>query len=97
VIEWDPAVLFALNGAEAMPDPLVATAIDAVKLENAPEAPEPGAENVTLMPANALPELFNTVTDGAIGNAVLTAALCGVVPALAVIAGTFVNENAALG
>jgi len=80
-----------------MPDPLVATAIEAVKLGNVPEAPEPGAENVTVTPANALPELFNTVTAGAIGNVVLTATLCGVVPAFAVIAGTFVDENVALG
>ncbi len=43
-----PAVPFAVNTAEATPEPLVATVIVAVALLKVPEAPLPGAVKVTL-------------------------------------------------
>ena len=74
----------AVNGAEAIPAALVATVIVAVLLLNIPEAPEAGAVNVTFTPANGLLPASFTVTASAL-NAVEIVALCGVVPALAVI------------
>src|SRR6202158_5225273 len=80
-----PAVALAVNGAAATPDALVATVIVVVLLENRPEAPDPGAVNVTLTPATGLLPASRTVTASALAKAVLTVADCGVVPALAVI------------
>ena len=81
-----PAVLFAASGTDATPDPLVAAVIVAVPLLNRTDAPTPGAVNETLTPDNALLPASFTVTATAFAKAVLMAALCGVVPALAVIA-----------
>jgi len=80
-----PAVAFAVNGAEAIPDAFVATMIVAVALLNIPEAPEPGAVNVTFTPTTGLLPASFTVTASALAKAVLMAADCGVVPAFAVI------------
>src|SRR5712692_7936849 len=80
-----PATPFAVNGAAATPEASVGTTIVAVLLLNNPEAPDPGAVNVTLTPATGLPPLSFTVTAGAFAKAVLITAFCGVVPAFAVI------------
>jgi hypothetical protein len=92
-----PAVAFAVNGAEATPDAFVATVIVEVLLLNTPDAPDPGAVNVTFTPGTALPPASFTVTPSAVGNAVLTVIDCGVVPAFAVIVeaapGLFVSEK----
>jgi hypothetical protein len=73
-----------VNGADATPDPLVITVMVAVLLLKVPDAPEPGAVNVTLTFGTGLfPESF-TVTASAFAKAVFTAADCGVVPAFAV-------------
>jgi len=92
-----PAVLFAVNGAEATPEALVATVIVAVLLLNAPEDPEPGAVNVTFTPGTGLLPASFTVTASAFAKAVLIVADCGVVPAFAVIVvgapGVFVSEK----
>jgi hypothetical protein len=78
-------MLLAVNGAEAMPLAFVDTVMVAVLLLNLPLAPEPGAVNVTLAPETGLPYISSTVTASALVNAVLTVAVCGVVPELAVI------------
>src|SRR5271169_822059 len=80
-----PAVAFAVNGADATPDAFVATMIVAVALLNLPDAPEPGAVNVTFTPETGLLPASFTVTARAFAKAVLIVALCGVVPAFAVI------------
>src|SRR5437899_664323 len=67
-----------------MPEAFVMTVIVAVLLPNVPEAPEPGAVNVTFTPDVGLP-LVLTVTAKAFVKPVFTVADCGVVPALAVI------------
>jgi hypothetical protein len=79
-----PAVAFAVNGAEATPDAFVATVIVAVLLLKMPEAPDPGAVNVTFTPLTGLLPASLTVTASAFANAVLIVADCGVVPAFAV-------------
>ncbi len=76
---------FAVNGAEATPDALVATVIVVVLLLNTPDAPLPGAVNVTFTPATGLLPASLTVTASALAKAVLIVADCGVVPAFAVI------------
>ena len=78
-------MLFAVNGADATPDALVATVMAAVLLLNIPLAPLPGAVNVTFTPGTGLLPASFTVTARAFAKAVLSAALCGVVPAFAVI------------
>ena len=80
-----PAMLLAVNGAEATPLEFVDTVMVAVLLLNLPLAPEPGAVNVTLTPDTGLLDASSTVTASAFPNAVPTVAVCGVVPALAVI------------
>jgi hypothetical protein len=77
-------VAFAVNGAEATPDAFVATVIVAVLLPKTPDAPDPGAVNVTFTPETGLLLASFTVTARAFANAVLTVADCGVVPAFAV-------------
>ena len=68
-----------------MPEALVTATIVAVLLLNVPDAPVPGAVNVTLAPGTGLlPESF-TVTASALAKAVLIAVDCGVAPAFAVI------------
>jgi hypothetical protein len=57
----------------------------AVVLLNVPLAPEAGAVNVTFTPLTGLLNESRRVTAGALANAVLMAADCGVVPELAVI------------
>jgi hypothetical protein len=79
-----PAVALAVNAADATPEAFVATVIVAVLLLNVPDAPEPGAVNVTFTPDVGLPPVV-TVTAKAFAKAVLTVADCGVVPVLAVI------------
>jgi hypothetical protein len=79
-----PAVAFAVNEAAATPDAFVATVIVAVLLLKTPDAPDPGAVNVTFTPATGLLPASRTVACKAVANAVLIAALCGV-PAVAVI------------
>src|ERR1017187_2793814 len=78
------AVPLAVNGADATPDPLVAIVMVTVELLNNPLAPLFGAVNVTFTPDTGLLPASVTVTAGALPNAVLIAALCGVVPAFAV-------------
>src|SRR5712692_9275749 len=80
-----PAVAFAVNGADATPLAFVATMIVAVLLLNTPEAPAPGAVNVTFNPLTGLFPASFTVTASALANAVLIVADCGVVPAFAAI------------
>jgi hypothetical protein len=80
-----PAVAFAVNGAAAMPDAFVATVIVAVLLPKTPDAPDPGAVNVTFTPETGLLPASFTVTASAFANTVLTVADCGVVPAFAAI------------
>src|SRR3984893_13570400 len=75
-----PAVALAVNGAAATPDAFVATTIVAVPLLNLPEAPAPGAVNVTFTPETGLLPASFTVTARALAKAVLMAADCGVVP-----------------
>jgi hypothetical protein len=79
-----PAVEFAVNGAVAIPEAFVATVIVAVLLLNTPDAPEPGAVNVTFTPETGLLPASFTVTASALAKAVLMLADCGVVPAFAV-------------
>jgi hypothetical protein len=79
-----PAVAFAVNAAEATPEAFVATTIVAVLLLNLPEAPDPGAVNVTFTPETGLLPASFTVTARAFAKAVLMVADCGVVPAFAV-------------
>ena len=74
-----------MNGADATPDAFVVTVIVAVLLLNTPVAPEPGAVKVTLTPDTGLLPASRTVTAGALANAVLMVADCGVVPGFAVI------------
>ncbi len=76
---------FAVNGAAATPDAFVATTIVAVLLLNTPDAPDPGAVNVTFTPLTGLLPASFTVTASALAKAVLIVADCGVVPAFAVI------------
>ena len=78
----------AVNGADAIPEALVATVIVAVELLNMPLAPEPGAVKVTFTPDTGLLPASFTVTARAVAKAVLIVALCGVVPALAVMVKT---------
>jgi hypothetical protein len=76
-------VTFAVNGADAIPDAFVATVIVAVLLLNTPDAPEPGAVNVTFAPLTGLLSESLTVACSCVANAVPTVAVCGV-PAVAV-------------
>ena len=78
-------MLFAVNGADAMPEALVATVIVAVPLVNTPDAPMPGAVNVTFTPGTGLLSGSLTVTASAFAKPVPIDALCGVVPEFAVI------------
>jgi hypothetical protein len=80
-----PAVAFAVNGADATPVAFVASVMVAVLLLNTPDAPDPGAVNVTFTPETGLLPASFTVTASAFANAVLIVADCGVVPAFAVI------------
>ena len=92
-----PTMPFAEIGAIAMPDALVATVIVAVLFVNMPDAPLAGDVNVTFIPGRGLLPASFTVTARAFAKAVLTVALCGVVPAFAVIADgaptVFVSEK----
>ncbi len=74
-----------MKGAEAIPDAFVATVIVAVLLLNKPEAPDEGAVNVTFTPDTGLLPASFTVTASALPKGTLIVALCGVVPAFAVI------------
>ncbi len=74
-----------MKGAEATPDAFVVTVIVAVLLLNVPEAPDDGAVNVTLTPCTGLAFESFTVTASGFVNAAPALALCGVVPAFAVI------------
>jgi hypothetical protein len=80
-----PTVAFAVNGADATPDASVAATIVFELLLKVPEAPDPGAVNVTLTPGTGFVPASRTVTASALANAVETIADCGVVPAFAVI------------
>jgi hypothetical protein len=73
-----------VNGAVATPDAFVAIVIVVVLLPNRPDAPDPGAVNVTFTPGTGLLPISFTVTARAFANAVLIVADCGVVPAFAV-------------
>ncbi len=74
-----------MNGAEATPEALVATIMVAVLLLNFPEAPDPGAVKVTFTPDTGLLPASLIVTASAFVKALLTLALCEVVPEFAVI------------
>ena len=86
-----------MNGADATPEALVATVIVAVLLPNTPDGPLPGAVNDTFTPDSGLLDASLTVTVKGFEKTVLIVALCGVVPALAVIAdgapAVFVREK----
>ena len=92
-----PAVPFAVNGAEAIPEAFVAVVIVAVELLKVPEAPGPGAVNVTFTPEMGLLPASLIVTANALPKAVPIFVLCGVVPAFALIdvaaPAVFVNEK----
>lgn len=72
---YGPAVAFAVNGAEAMPDALVTTVIVAVELLNLPDAPDAGAVNVTFTPETTLLPASRTVTARALVNPAFMTAL----------------------
>jgi len=76
-------VAFAVKDADATPDPFVATTIAAVLLLNTPEAPDPGAVNVTFTPLTGLPSESLTVACSWVANEVPTVAVCAV-PAVSV-------------
>ena len=78
-----PAVEFAVKFAATIPEALVATVIVAVELLKVPEAPDPGAVNVTFTPDTGRLAASFTVTDRAVAKAVPTVADCGDVPAFA--------------
>jgi hypothetical protein len=80
-----PAVAFAVNGADAIPEAFVATVIVGVPLLKTPDAPEPGPVNVTFTPLTGLLPASLTVSANALAKAVLIVADCGVVPGFAVI------------
>ena len=65
--------------------------------KNAADAPDPGALNVTVTPDNGLLPASFTVTARAVAKAVLTIAVCGVVPEFGVIVdgapAVFVSEK----
>ena len=56
---------FAVNGADATPDPFVATVIVLLLLLNVPDAPVEGAVNTTLAPDMGLVPASFTVTASA--------------------------------
>ena len=80
-----PAIAFAVNGADAIPDEFVATVMVFVAFEKVPDAPDPGDVNVTFTPETGLLPASRTVTPSGVAKAVLTVADCGVVPAFVVI------------
>jgi hypothetical protein len=80
-----PVRVFAVNGAEAWPLAFVVCVMVVVLLLNLPLAPVLGAVNVTVAPCTGSLAASSTVTDRALANAVLTVAVCGVVPVFAVI------------
>ncbi len=86
-----------MKGAEATPEEFVATVIAVRLLLNVPEAPDPGAVNVTLTPGTGLLLASFTVTASALAKDLVIAAVCGVVLAFAVIElagpGLFVSEK----
>ena len=63
-----------------MPEAFVGTVIVVVLLLKTPEAPVPGAVNVTFTPERGLLPASFTVTANAFVNAVFIVADCGVVP-----------------
>src|SRR3977135_1289239 len=68
---YDPAVPFAVRvGAVAIPFTSVTAVF--VPPRNAPDAPEPGTVNVTVVPLTGLPNASVTRACGDVGNAVLT-------------------------
>ena len=73
-------MLLAVNGAAAIPDAFVATNMNELALPNVPDAPVPGAANVTFTPGTGLLFASLAVTASGFVNAVLIAASCGVVP-----------------
>ncbi|HEY1754036.1 MAG TPA: hypothetical protein VGG72_01475 [Bryobacteraceae bacterium] len=75
---------FAAKAAEAIPELLVATTIVVDEPPNNPLAPLDGAVKVTFTPGTGLLPASFTVTANAVGNALPTGALCGVVPGFAV-------------
>jgi hypothetical protein len=64
-----------VNGADATPDAFVATTIVLVLLLNTPDAPDPGAVNVTFTPETGLFRESLTVACNWAANAVLTVVL----------------------
>jgi hypothetical protein len=71
--------------ADATPAAFVDTVIVDVLLLKLPEAPDPGAVNVTFTPATGLLCASVTVAASGVARAVLRPVDCGVVPAFAVI------------
>src|SRR2546427_64950 len=57
-----PAVVFAVNGADATPNAFVATIIVTMLLLNTPDTPDPGAANFTFTPETGLLPASFTVT-----------------------------------
>ena len=70
--------------ADATPDALVVTVIVGVLLLNQPDAPDPGAANVTFTPLTGFAAASFAVTESDVPNAVLMAVDCGDVPEPAV-------------
>src|SRR5438132_1580321 len=66
-----PAVEFAVNVAEATPEALVGKVMVAVLLLNLPDAPDPGAVNVTITPDTGLLPPSFTVTANGLAKVVL--------------------------
>ena len=62
---------------------MVTTTIVAVLLLNTPDAPDPGAVNVTFTPGTGVFEASSTVTPSAVPKDCVTCADCGVAPVLA--------------
>jgi hypothetical protein len=75
----------AVKVADATPAAFVATVIVDVLLLKLPEAPDPGAVNVTFTPETGLLLASVTVAASGVAKAVLRPVDCGVVPAFAVI------------
>ena len=73
-----------MNGAEATPEAFVVTVIVFVLLLNVPDAPDPGAVNVTLVLLTGFLAASVSVTESDVANAVLMAVDCGDVPEPAV-------------
>jgi|SRR5882672_994712 len=81
-----PAVLFAVKASETPPEASVLTVMVLLLLLNFPLAPEPGARKVTGTFGTGWPPASFTVALSGFVKGLPVVALCGVLPAFAVIA-----------